>query len=272
MEENNRSGINRRRLLAGIGVAGSSALAGCGSTSEVNEGEPSDKNVPAPVVDAGERWDLKTPDSKPRLLMEGTAAYFVDYTAHGHIVRYGDAKLRERIKEDTFGEIDRPFAVAFAARVDIFPSHLSAATGLQSGKIKESIRGSLITEMENFGVQNIQTDGMMDAPNTPAGKFSVVRGEYPLQEVTISGVDIPNSDQTKLTFGGGTLPIKGIAGRWKSNDSILAGGGVYPADDFEDSQNVTLSDAIELTVDVDLNIGWRQREEDILDFVRSISL
>ncbi|NIC00995.1 hypothetical protein [Halobacterium sp. R2-5] len=271
MGENEQPTLSRRRLLAGIGVAGSSALAGCGGSSNAEVGESSDKDVPAPEVDAVDRWTLKTPNSEPRLLLEGSAAFVVDYTAHGHTVRYEDTHLRERIKEDTFGEIDRPFAVAFASRVDVFPSHLSIATRLKNGEIRKSIRDHLTSAMREFGVQNIQTDGTMDASNTSAGEFPVVRGEYPLEEVTISGVDIPHSDQDELTFGGGTLPIKGIAGRWKSNGSILAGGGVYPADDFEDSQNVSMSDAIELSVSVDLDMGWQQREQDVLDFVQSIS-
>ena len=271
--EKNGSGrkITRRQMVAALGVAGTSALAGCGSTSDSDVGAPSDKDVPAPSVDASDRWELTTPDSKPRLLQEGSAA-IVDYTAHGHIVRFEDTQLRERIHRATFEQIDRPFAVAFAGRVDIYPSSLSLATGLKSGEIDSAIRGNLTSAMEEFGVQNVQRSGTMDASDTPAGEFMVVEGEYPVQEISIDGVDIPHSDRSQLTFGGGTLPIKGIAGRWKSDGSILAGGGVYPKENFADSQGVEMSEAISMDINVDLSLQPARREAQILEFVNSISL
>jgi len=270
-EHEGQPALTRRRMLAALGVASSSALAGCGSTSDAEVGETSTKDVPAPTVDSSQRWSLVTPNSKPRLLQKGSLAV-LDYTAHGHVVRYEDSKLRQRISKETFGEIDRPFVTAFAARIDIFPSELSRVSELRSGKIDDAIRANLTSAMQAFGVQNIQDAGMMNAPRTPAKELMVVRGEYPLREVSIRGIDIPHSDRNELTFGGGTLPIKGVAGRWKSDGSILAGGGVYPAGDFEDSQTISMSNAIELSVSVDLEIGWQRRESDVLEFVRSISL
>ncbi len=246
-------------------------MAGCSSTSDADVGAPSEKEVSAPSVDSGERWKLTTPESETRLLQKGGWGP-IKYTAHGHVTQYEDSTLRKRIREDTFGEIDRPFAVAFAARVDIFPSSYSRATVLQSGEIDKSILNNLKSAMSNFGVQNIRDDGTMLATNSSAGEFQVVRGEYPIQKVTIDGVNIPHSDREKLSFGGGTLPIKGIAGRWKSEGSILAGGGVYPAENFADEEAVEMSDAISMSVDINLNLQPRKREAQVLDFVRSISL
>ncbi|MDQ2072820.1 hypothetical protein RBH20_09765 [Haloarcula sp. H-GB4] len=270
-DSGNQTRVNRRHFLSILGAAGTSALAGCGSTSDTDVGSPSDKDVPAPSVDTKERWQLTTPDSSPRLLQKGSVGP-VKYTAHGHVTQYEDVQLRQQVSDSTFGEIDRPFAVAFAARVDIFPDTFSMATGLQSEKIDSAILGNLKSAMNDFGVQNVQQSGTMDAQNTPAETFEVVRGDYPIQEVTIDGVDIPHSDRNKMSFGGGTLPIKGIAGRWKSNGSILAGGGVYPDADFEESDQVSMSDAISMSVNVDLDLQPNRRESQILNFVRSISL
>ncbi|MBX0346586.1 hypothetical protein [Haloarcula pellucida] len=270
-KDGNKTKIKRRHLLTALGATGISALAGCGSTSDADIGSPSDKDVPAPSVDASDRWELTTPDSKPRLLKKGSVGP-LNYTAHGHVTRYEDVQLRKRVSDSTFGEIDRPFAVAFAARVDVFPSTFSAATGLQSGEIDSAILNNLKNAMSDFGVQNVQQSAPMDAPDTPPAQFQVVRGEYPISEVTIEDVDIPHSNRSQLSFGGGMLPIKGIAGRWKSDGSILAGGGVYPDADFDATEKVSMSDAISMSVDVDLNLQPARRESQILNFVRNISL
>ncbi|MEA5387141.1 hypothetical protein VB779_08770 [Haloarculaceae archaeon H-GB11] len=115
--------MQRRRFLATAGAMGTGALAGCGSPTDTSVGKSSDKDVPAPSVDAGKRWKLRTPKSKPRVLQKGEVA-FIDYQAVGHINRYEDTLLRQRIKENTFGEVDRPFSVAFCGRVDVFPRRL----------------------------------------------------------------------------------------------------------------------------------------------------
>ncbi|WP_225333496.1 hypothetical protein [Halomicrobium urmianum] len=262
--------MRRRELLATLGSAGTVALAGCSSTSDADVGEASDREVPPPSVETGDRWELVTPDAEPRLLRTGSAGP-VDYAAVGHVRRYEDARLRGRVAEATFGEIDRPFAVAFAARVDVFPSTLSAATGFLSDEIDAAVRENLADAMDEFGVRNVGEAGTRSVPDAPVEEVTVVRGEYPIPEVTVDGVEIPHSDAEQFTFGGGTLPIEGVAGRWKSDGSILAGGGVYPAENYVDGETVALSDAISMEVTVDLRLEPDRVESRVLEFVRGVS-
>lgn len=271
MQENdNNSTINRRRVLATLGAAGVAGLAGCGSSSNASVGEPSEKDVPPPSVDAANRWELTTPNSETRLLYEGSQLG-IEFTAHGHTVQYADKQLRQRISENTFGEVDREFAVAFAARIDIFPSYASSGTAAFGDTIESAITDNLRSSMEEFGVQNVIEDGRMEASNTPADDVSVLRGEYPINQVTIRDVNIPHSDREQLSFGDGTLPIKGIAGRWKSGGSIMAAGGVYPDEPFIEENEVEMSDAVTLSMEINLGLNPTQRENQVLEFIDSVS-
>ncbi|MEA5387140.1 hypothetical protein VB779_08765 [Haloarculaceae archaeon H-GB11] len=83
---------------------------------------------------------------------------------------------------------------------------------------------------------------------------------------------MPHSDKDTLKFGGGTLPIKGIVANWKSNGSILAGGGVYPDGPFRETETIEMSNAISLNIDIDLHLQPAKRQNQVLEFVRSISL
>jgi hypothetical protein len=195
----------------------------------------------------------------------------VDYEAIGHIRQYEDTRLRNRIKQETFGEVDRPFAAAFAARVDIFPEMAANASGLFGGEISNALRSQLRSAMKNFGVQGVQQQADMSANAMQAGSFQVITGEYPIEPVSIDAGGIPYSDRDELEFGGGALPIKGIIGRWKDDGSIMAGGAVYPNGPFMDQAEVEMSDAISLTLDIDLRLRPRQREQQALSFVDGIS-
>lgn len=260
----------RRQVLATLATVGGVGLAGCGSTTDSSVGEPSEKDVPAPSVDTGDRWELTTPDSQSRVLKKGSVLG-LDYQAVGHINRYEDTKLRSRIRDDTFKEVDRPFAAAFAARVDIFPSQASFATDLV-GDIDETMTTNLKQSMQEFGVQNVQENGTMSVSNAPVSEVTQLVGEYQIEPVVIDNIDIPHSDKEQLQFGGGTLPIKGIVGNWKSDSSILVGGGVYPDGRFDQKRDIEMSDAITLSIDIDLHIRPRQRQKDVVNFLRSVSL
>ncbi|MBX0297657.1 hypothetical protein [Haloarcula nitratireducens] len=225
--------------------------------------------MPPPTVETGDTWSLITTDSQPRLITEGSKL-FINYQAVGHINRYENAQLRNRIKQNTFGEVDRPFAVSFCGRVDIFPNSVSFASDLVAdvdGRMLERLKQA----MSDFGVQNVTESGTQTAAGIPAD-LQVVEGEYQIDPVEIQGLDIPHSDTSRLEFGGGTLPIKGIVTNWKSEGSILAAGGVYPTGQFRDSHTVEMSDAINLTVNVDLSIAPNKREQQALEFIRSVSL
>ena len=260
--------INRRTILATLGTAGVSALAGCGSATDSSIGEPSEKVVPAPSVETGNRWKLITPKSKSRILQKGSII-FLDYQAVGHINRYEDNILRRRIREDTFGEVDRPFSIAFCGRIDVFPSSVSLASSIV-GSTDESILENLKSAMREFGVTNIRDVGSRTFPDAP-GEFKQVVGEYHIDPVIIEGVDLPHSNRDRLRFGEGTIPIKGIVTNWKSDGSILVGGGVYPDGPFRETEEITMSNSISLSINIDLHLQPQQREAEIVDFVRSIS-
>lgn len=269
MGDQRRQPVRRRTYLATLGTVGAAMTAGCGSATDTKQGEPSRKAVPAPSVRSGDRWELKTPNSEPRLLQKGSVALF-DYQAVGHIRQYEDTLLRDRIRKDTFGEVDRPFAVAFCGRIDIFPSTASIVSGIV-GDIDSSMVSRLKDSMREFGVQSLREEGPEEIPNVDAD-FRTVVGEYHIDPVTIDGVEVPHNDRSRLEFGGGSLPIKGVVGNWKSDGSILIGGGVYPKGSFRDSEEIRMSDAISLSVDVDLDLQPHQREQDVFSFVRSISI
>lgn len=271
VEESAVTDLSRRQILASLGVAGSTALAGCGSSTDTEMGEPSDKDVPPPTVETGDQWRETTPDSQPVVLEKGTVA-FVDYTAVGHIKQYENSQLRQRISEQTFGEIDRPFMVAFAGRIDLFPGAASLGTALKSDEIRDALISNLKGSMAEFGVENIDDGGTMERPKTDAETWHRVTGEFPIEPVAVEGVDIPHSDKSALEFGGKNIDITGIVGRWKEDGSILAAGGVYPSQPYRETEEIEMSEAISLSVSIDLGLDPEQLERDLFRFIKSISL
>jgi hypothetical protein len=74
-----------------------------------------------------------------------------------------------------------------------------------------------------------------------------------------------------LKFGGNRLPIQGVIGRWKEGGSILAGGGVYPLQDFEQTREINMSDSISLEIGIDLGLSPPTHKNEVFDFIRSVS-
>lgn len=125
--------------------------------------------------------------------------------------------------------------------------------------------------MTNFGVENLREANTATISGV-SSDFRTVVGDYQIEPVTIEGVDVPHSDRSRLQFGGGSLPVRGIIGNWKADGSILVGGGVYPDGPFTQSKEIQMSDAISLSVNIDLQLRPHQREQDLFKFIRSISL
>ncbi|WP_396613986.1 hypothetical protein ACH9L7_19825 (plasmid) [Haloferax sp. S1W] len=262
--------IGRREFLATSAVAGTGLIAGCGSQIEASPGENSDKDVPAPSVDIPDGWEVTTPNSKPIVFVEGKDLG-VSWTAVGHTKLYENKKLRERIKQETFGKIDQTLMVAFASRIDFFSSIAHLGTSFQQETINSEVRSQMRDRMTEFGLTEVTYKGEVQREEeTNPSKFHKWTAYYPVDEIPVNDVDIPNVEKDSFTIGGKNLKIGGLAGVWKEGKSLLAAGGVYPADYYNERQEWDVSGAIHLSLDIEMGFqptNYNHQIKSIMDSV-----
>lgn len=247
--------ISRRKFLAASAAAGAVVTAGCGGKVETSPGEASDKDVPAPSVNVPDGWELTTPNSESVVFDKGED-FGINWTAVGHTNLYENVKLRNRIKEETFGRINRQLMVGFASRIDFFPTYAHLGTGFKQDTIDSQIRSKMQSQMKGFGLKEItyQGESQRMGSSNPSS-YHKWTGKYPIEEISIEDVNIPHVEKDSFTIGGEDLEIAGIAAVWKEGTHLLAAGGVYPAERYSEREKWDVSGAVHLSLQIEM--GFR---------------
>lgn len=262
--------LSRREVLAGLGVTGATALSGCGSNVQAAQGEASDKEVPPPDVREPDGWVVASKDTQPRVFKKGKE-FGLEYTAVGHTRQYENKQLRKRVREETFGNFDRPLLVASASRIDFFPDYAHVGTSFKTSEIEQAVKSKLKSRMAEAGIQNVRYDEKHIWTNGPGTHYFTFKGHYQVPEFKVEDVEIPHSPKESFTFESEHLPIKGIAAYHKDGTHLVAGGGVFPNGPYEKHKEVELSGGVKLEVNVDLELRPDRYESEVLDFIGNIS-
>lgn len=261
---------SRRQFLAASAAAGTTAIAGCGGKVETAPGEDSNKEVPAPSVDVPDGWKLTTPDSQPVVFDKGKD-FGINWTAVGHTNLYENVKLRNRIKQETFERVDRPLMVAFASRVDFFPTYAHLGTRFKQDTIDSNIRSQMRSQMEEFGLKEIAYKGESQRMGeSDPSSYHKWTGKYPIKEIQIDDVEIPHVQKDSFTIGGQDLTIAGLAAVWKEGTHLLAAGGVYPAEPYGEEEQWDVSGAVHLSLQIEMGFRpnfYKNQIQSIMDSV-----
>lgn len=254
--------MHRRRFLAGAAAAGIAGLAGCGTAS----GTVRPPKLPEDRLDEG-GWKRVTATTE-EVFSRTVAGTDVSATAVTRV--FDDAALRSEVNEKTLGSLDAPLSNFFASRIAFSPN--LADVPLDSAREEMSARASEVAKGQ-FESQ-LQSAGLTDVSATDAGTITVETGEdADLTEYSAAfEFDALSFDvrEETITVEGGSVDVEGLLATWIHDGGLLIAGGAYPAENFARTVDKELSNAITVTVDIDLGLTPQAYAEEVTGLVTRV--
>jgi len=254
--------MNRRKYLATAAGTGLAALAGCSTAV----GEVAPPSVPEDQLEE-EGWEQT--DENQRTVFEKEYGP-VTVTAKSHSLTYSDTALRGDVREKTLGEVDTQMAVFSATHIDFGPdlNNLPANVGRKEilDQTEQSAREQFVGRMNDAGIEDVsQTEtGTIEVKNGDAS-HTVYEGRKPIPEMTAS---VPGDETVTVDLD--DVAIAGELAVWNDGDYVLVGGGAYPAENVADNVDRELSDAISVSMDIDLGLTPDGYQEEVRNLIGGV--
>lgn len=158
---------------------------------------------------AADGWQLVERD-------RGRRAGYPGGSVHGHTLVYEDGPLRAALRDATDGDVDRPWRVFFATRLEFRPplppglgaTAAPAVAAAADAEFREDLRSRGLESIERRGGERIRVDG------GDAARLYRYRATHPVDGV-------------------GTVGVRGLLAVRRHGDRFRLAGGAYPADGFE---------------------------------------
>ncbi|MXR21799.1 DUF6517 family protein [Halobacterium bonnevillei] len=238
--------MDRRRFLGVAGVAGLGALAGCMNAL----GTVAPPQVPQDELDEG-GW-TQTDRSEDTVFDEDYGP--VTVTAKSTTLTFEDEELAAEVTEKTLDQIDGRLAIYSASHINFSPdlNNLPGSVGREEviSEVESAAKEQFKAQMEDNGLENVtetgeeafETDsGASPGLTTYSAEFPVGTLEYDTGGETL-GIDV------------GAIEVAGDLAVWNVGDYVVVAGGAYPAENFAKTTEKTLSEAISVTIDIDLGL------------------
>lgn len=238
--------MDRRRFLGVAGVAGIGALAGC--TGALGTVAP--PQVPQDQLDEG-GW-TQTDRSEDTVFEQSYGP--VDVTAKSTALTFEDERLAADVKEKTLDQIEGRLAIYSASHINFSPdlNNLPGSVGREEviAEVETAAREQFKQRMETNGLENVQETG--EEPfETDTGKspgVTTYSAEFP-----VGSISYDTGGET-LAIDVGSIAVAGDLAVWNEGDYVVVAGGAYPAENFAKTTEKELSEAISVTVDIDLGL------------------
>lgn len=237
--------MDRRRFLGATAAAGVAGIAGC-STAVGTIPRPA---VPESRLDDG-GWEKV--NDEHRTVFEREFAG-VSVTAKAHSMTYEDAALRTEIESKTLDQVSGQFAIFSATRIDMAPNldDVPVAKGRILDATEESAREQFRAQMTSAGLSDVSQSG--------TGTLAVDTGEDARLTTyeaafAVPTMTFPVTDDRTVEIEGGDIGVRGDLAVWHHGDFVLVAGGAYPGESFARDVSKELSDAIEISVSIDLGL------------------
>lgn len=257
--------MDRRTLLgtaAGLGVAG---LAGCAALADASVSPP---NVPEDEMKS-KGWSQI--DSSQDTLLENSYGP-VTLTAKGYTTVYSNTDLRERVREDSLGKVDSRLALFSATRIDFSPD----LGNLPGGVGRKEVMDKVEEKARDRFKKRLQDAGLKEVTRVDTGSFDVDTGESASLTEYEATYDVPTFDfaidaNNTVTIEGQPLTVNGDLAVWHHGDFGIVAGGAYLGENFTKSTTKHPSDAITVSVDIDLGFEPDTYRENVHGFIRQTS-
>jgi hypothetical protein len=247
--------MNRRRFLGGAGVVGLGALAGC--TNALGSVAP--PQVPDEQLNDG-GWE-QTDRTEETVLDESYGP--VNVTAKSTTLTFSDEALAQEVANKTLGRIDGTLAIFAASHINFDPNlnNLPGGVGRKEviSETETQARAQFEQQMRDQGLENVERVGEEEF-TTDSGKspgLATYRGEFPVGTIEFDA----NGETFALDVG--TIEVAGDLAVWNEGDFVVVAGGAYPAESYAETVDNDLSNAINVTVDVDLGLTPDQYREEV---------
>ncbi|AKH98443.1 DUF6517 family protein [Halanaeroarchaeum sulfurireducens] len=255
--------MDRRDFLAFAGTGALASIAGCTSAL----GSVAAPDVPTDELEAG-GWVLQ--DESEETVFEET--YLITVEAKSHSLSYGDEALRAAIREKTLGHVDGTMAMFAATRIEFSPDLASLPGGVGTGQIidrtESEARSQFESRMKSAGLGNVERvgTGTLQVDTGANARLTTYEAEFPFD-----GVSFPVTDDRALSLSGSPIAVAGDLAVWPHDGAVLVAGGAYPAENVEETVTEELSEAITVTVDLDLGLEPERYREEVRSLVRGVT-
>ncbi len=192
-------------------------------------------------------------------------------TAFHHTDVYGNEALRQEVKEKTLGRVDRELMVFFVNRTRVVPGFENLLGSVSRRQLTPAVRtlarNKLEEELRKRGIRELRINGSHDVRGESGRKVELQRLEATYELVdTVVEVDAGKT----VEFEGGDVDVNGWLGAWIRSGEVMVVGGIYPADDLERRKHVELTEAVDVQIDIDLDIWPRPYRHEIFELTESV--
>lgn len=256
--------MHRRDFLAVTGAGTLATLAGCSSAL----GSVAAPAVPTDPLESG-GW-VQRDESQETVFEEGYGPITLE--AKSHTLVYGNQALRSDIREKTLQRVDDQIAMFAATRIQFSPNLADLPGDIATEPIidqtETASRSQFVSQMEDAGLEEVQ--------QTDTGTLAVDAGEDARlttyeASFSIDEVNFPITDDQSIALPASSITVAGDLAVWKHGESVLVAGGAYPAENVDQTVTEDLSDAISVTVDVDLGLEPNRYREDVRSLIKAIA-
>lgn len=255
--------MQRRGFLALAGAGALGTLAGCTSAL----GSVAAPTVPTDRLEEG-GWALQD-ESEETVFEESYGPVTIE--AKSHALVYSDEALRADVREKTLGRVDGQIAMFAATRINFSPSLAdlpgSVATEEIVDRTEAAARSQFEAQMRDAGLEDVARVGT-DTLTVDTGsdaRLTEFEAVFPFD-----GVSFPVTDEQSIALSGSPIEVAGDLAVWSHDESVLVAGGAYPASNVEETVTEELSEAITVTVDVDLGLEPDSYREEVRSLVRAV--
>jgi hypothetical protein len=128
-----------------------------------------------------------------------------------------------------------------------------------TAQLRDRLDAAGISDVEETGTDTLSVAGGHEA------NLIELQGNYPVSDITF-----PVQEGSTITIEGGALPIEALLAVWAADGNYLIAGGAFPAANFTRETESALSDAISVSVDVDLGLTPDAYREELLGLVTAV--
>ena len=255
--------MHRRDFLIAAGAGGLSTLAGC----QTAVGAVAPPQVPqSKLSEAGYTKQDESLDEQ--VFEENLGPVSVEAVASS--VTYEDTELARAVAEKTLGTVEATLSLFSATRIEIAPpvDELGPVRSEVRSQIEANARDELRATLEAQGLEGIERagTGTLTVDSGAEASLTEFSATYPVEDISF-----PVQDGQSIAIDGGGLAVAAVLAVWASGGGYLVGGGAYPAENFATSETAALTDAISVTVDVDLGLTPDLYREELLGLVKAVT-
>lgn len=255
--------MQRRSFMAALGVGALGTLAGC----QTAVGAVAPPEVPQEALQDG-GWELREETNNETVFEDNYGPVTVEAAATSRT--YADAALREQVRADTLGTVDTDLSLFSATRIDMAPSvdELGPVRTEVKNRIQDNARQQLRQRMEATGITDIERTGTdtIEVAGGIEADLTELSGVYPVEDI-----QFPVRDDTTISVEGADLGVTALLAVWAADGNYLVAGGAYPAENFVRQTESELSDAITVSIDVDLGLTPDAYREELLELVTGVT-